>query len=98
MEISLVGKGVEFHLSLTNGTASKVANVCYPLIGGLSGVGKEAAIVAPTLQLTTRKLTIPFPGCDFPYPTSISGSLPLTMAFVDIHDPATNRGFYFGTH
>ena len=64
MEIRLADSGLEFRFFLQNDTQYKVAQVWYPVIGGLLGFGRgqargEALVMMPISGASINKLALP---------------------------------------
>ena len=96
-DIKFVKESIEFRLSVRNRTQHKVAEVWYPLIGGLMGFGTpenctEATLTATTPRPWVKRLQKPFGEYAFTYPGH------LTMSWVDVYNPKLNRGMYFASH
>jgi len=94
MMIELVDRSVVFRFTLENRTKQTVAEVWYPFIGGLLGFGPADTRDTVTLNPppnNRRKLQSPFGTHVATYPGQ-------NMAFVEVDNPAMNRGLYFGAH
>lgn len=97
MEIRLVGPSIEFRLFVQNDTAHQVVEAWYPLIGGLTGIGREPDrgetwIMLPTASPTIKKVAIPFGEAALEYPGQ------LNMSFSDVYNIKANRAMYFASH
>jgi hypothetical protein len=97
MEIKAAGNELQFGLHLDNGSAYKVREVCYPLIGGLDKFGvpgqpADGVLWAPTSKPTTKKLAVPFGAATFAYPGQAN------MSFTCIQSAAAKKSLYFSSH
>ena len=73
MEVKAAGSELQFGLHLDNGTAGKVENVWYPMIGGLAKFGvpgkpADGVLWIPTSVPTTKKMELPFGWTALAYP------------------------------
>ena len=97
MEISLGGYWLEFRLFLQNDTPDKVAQVWYPLLGGLSGFGRgpQRDATFGMLPCGARIKRIGMPGdggLDGHYPGD------LCMSFSSVYNTKARRTMYFASH
>lgn len=101
MRIEFAEEAIQFRLEVHNRTSFQVAEVWYPLLGGLTGIGErqETQVMIPRagwsweLNLLQNfkglvELGTPVPEYFFPYP----GNMP--MPWMDIFNPGLNRGVY----
>ena len=97
MEVKASGNALEFGLHLENHTPFKVRDICYPMIGGLTGFGapgKPADGVAwvPISTPWTRKTQLPFGSALFAYPGQAN------MSFTCIQSATAQKSLYFASH
>ncbi|MFH1008576.1 MAG: DUF6259 domain-containing protein [Candidatus Latescibacterota bacterium] len=105
MHIELAGQAISFRLDVHNRTPFQVAEVWYPLLGGITGIGERKDTEAmipfmgescyPDLFQNFRgmvELGTPVPEYFFPYSTS------MPMPWVDLYNRRLERGVYFSCH
>jgi hypothetical protein len=97
MEIRLVSRSLQFQLFLENDSAYRVAEVSYPVIGGLAGFGcgqkgGEVSVMLPTASPTIKRLAIPFGDVALHYPAQMN------MSFSSVYATKANRALYFASH
>lgn len=96
---------VTFQLQVTNRTRFKLAEVWFPILGGITGVGprEQTRALIPLAGTTANpdlfqnfhgmvELGTPAPECSYSYP----GRMP--MPWLDFYNPVAGRGVYFGCH
>lgn len=105
MQLDLGERGLQFRMQAINRTEYKLAEVWYPVLGGLTGFGSRddtREIIPYRGWLTATRLFrhfvsmsglgIPEPEVFWDYPRN------LTMPWADIYNPKLNRGLYFAAH
>ena len=94
MTIVLTGPAVEFQFQMANRTEHVVQEVWFPGIGGLfewgSAGGRGDATLNPPPH-HTKQIRRPFGVASINYPGQ-------NMGFIDIGNPTSGRGLYFGSH
>ena len=107
MTLAFVKQALEIQLSLTNRTPNDVAEVWYPVLGGITGVGnrKDTEETIPNAGWSTGTRSfqrfpslgggaygIPWAEAYWSYP------LRMTMPWFDLSNRTINRGVYIGVH
>jgi hypothetical protein len=97
MTITAVAGGLTFGLHLTNGSQVKVQEVCYPLVGGVTGFaatgGKpDATLWIPTSTPTERPVVPTAGGASYGYPGQ------MTMGFACVQSKSAGKTLYFAAH
>jgi len=107
LRIELTSEAVEFHCEVRNGTEHKLAEVWYPVLGGLQGVGRaedrrSTAVLAPTTNTAWAQPLFTDFGNSHGETLGISGAEhsfcypgTLCMPWVSLHNPANQRALYF---
>jgi len=94
MSIELVDRSIVFRFRLQNRTEQTVREVWYPRIGGLRNFGSPENCSQATLNPpphNRRRLQAHFGSHVITYPGQ-------NMAFVEVDNPAIDRGMYLGAH
>ena len=107
LHIALAGEAIEFTCEVRNGTEHKLAEVWYPILGGMMGLGsaenrRDTTVLLPmgngcwTQNIftdfgNTRGQTLGIAGEEHAF--WYPGYMP--MPWVSLHNPALNRGLYF---
>ena len=96
MVIRSAGEGVEFVLAVENRTDARLAEVGYPVLGGLTGIGRRE----DTEQLGGGWcLRAPIPADTRPPAGAWSAGYPqMGMSWTDLYNRRLDRGLYFGDH
>ena len=110
LRIEFIGEGVSFSIKVHNRTELELAEVWYPMIGGLMGLGERAdtEMLAPTAGWSTDYR----PFVRFPESMAPGGGVPgsrfpeflltypngMSMPWVDLYNRKLNRGVYFASH
>ncbi len=97
MGLKLVGGELQFTFHLDNGTAGKVREVRYPMIGGLGKFGQpgktgDGVLWIPTSVPRTKEMNSPFGAMQWAYPGEAN------MAFCCIQSAAAKKSLYFAAH
>ena len=97
MKIQLAGESLEFRVFVDNETEHKVAQVSYPMIGGLAGFGGEQAhgetfLMLPTSSPSIKKVAMPFGETRHIYPGR------MCMSFSSVYNTKAGRAMYFASH
>ena len=97
MKIRLAGESLEFRVFVDNETEHKVAQVSYPMIGGLAGFGTEHAngetfLMLPTSSPSIKKVAMPFGDTHHIYPGR------MCMSFSSVYNTKAGRAMYFASH
>jgi hypothetical protein len=105
LKIELAGEAIQFSVDLRNGTHYPVAEVWYPILGGITGVGdrNDTQELIPRGGSSTGTnlfqnfpamygLGIPYAECFWAYPSHMS------MPWMDMYNRKSNRGIYFACH
>ena len=76
---------------------SKVAEVWYPLVGGLAGFGRgadrgETFVMLPTSYPSIKKIALPFGCFTHQYPGSMN------MSYSSVYNTKAGRAMYFASH
>ena len=107
MVLTLVGEALQIDLSIENRMSREIAEVWYPILGGITGLGEREN----TREMINRSgwstktqifqhfpnkgggaLGIPQAEVYWSYP------LPMTMSWMDIYNEKRGRGLYFALH
>jgi hypothetical protein len=111
MKIEFVDSTIEFRMEVNNQTQCKLAEVWYPLLGGLTGIGerKDTQLMIPSGGASSAPRIFE----NFPESMGIGGGVPgvppfpefnntypgsMCMPWVDIYNAKLNRGIYFANH
>jgi hypothetical protein len=97
MDVKAVGNQLHFGLHLDNGSACKVQEVRYPILGGLGRFGSpgkpgDGVLWIPTSTPITKAITGPFGLMDCAYPGQAN------MSFSCIQSAAAKKSLYFASH
>jgi len=109
MRIKLVGHQVQFSINVHNRTKYKVAEVWYPILGGIMGIGGEVDERKSTKAMVPSGYSQWNPDMFTHFGRSIDLGTPvpehsfsypgrMSMPWVVLYNPKVNRGMYFASH
>jgi hypothetical protein len=107
MNLAFIKEALEINIALTNRTASDVAEMWYPILGGLTGVGNREdteEMISNAGWSTGTHLFQHYPSLEggaygIPWAeTYWSYPLRMTMPWFDLSNRKMNRGVYIGVH
>ena len=97
MDVRAAGNELQFSLHLDNGTACRIQEARYPMLGGLSQFGlpgqpSDGVIWIPTSSPSMKEIKWPFRSMQCAYPGEAN------MSFSCVQSAAAKKSLYFASH
>jgi len=97
LSLKVVGNEIQFSFHLDNGTACKVHEARYPILGGLSKFGLpgkpgDGVLWIPTSSPATKAIKPPFGSMQWAYPGEAN------MSFSCVQSAVAKKSLYFASH